>query len=60
MATHEVETAFQISDRIAMMHEGKMAHVGTPEEIRSKPDPEIHEFIDEALARADRKQAQLG
>ncbi len=56
IATHEVETAFEISDRVAFLHQGVFAHVGTPVEMRENPAPEIHEFIDEAMARADAKR----
>lgn len=37
LVTHDRETAFLTSDRIAVMHEGKVAQVGTAEEIYARP-----------------------
>lgn len=59
IATHEVAVAFQISDRIALLHDRHFPHVGTPDEFRASPADEVQEFIREALAVADR-QRQLG
>jgi iron(III) transport system ATP-binding protein len=36
--THDQEEALSISDRIALMHEGRLAQVGTPAEIYDSPD----------------------
>ncbi len=35
--THDQEEALSISDRIAIMHRGRIEQVGTPEEIYSRP-----------------------
>ncbi|MGM0770957.1 MAG: TOBE domain-containing protein [Halobacteriota archaeon] len=35
--THSFEEAFALSDRIAVMHKGKILQVGTPDEVFSKP-----------------------
>lgn len=37
LVTHDRETAFLTSDRIAVMHDGKVAQVGTAEEIYASP-----------------------
>ena len=37
LVTHDRETAFLTSDRIAVMHDGKVAQVGTAEEIYARP-----------------------
>jgi iron(III) transport system ATP-binding protein len=35
--THDQEEAMAISDRIAVMHDGEIQHVGTPQEIYHRP-----------------------
>ena len=37
LVTHDRETAFLTSDRIAVMHDGKVAQIGTAEEIYARP-----------------------
>jgi phospholipid/cholesterol/gamma-HCH transport system ATP-binding protein len=44
--THDMESAYRVSDRIAMLHEGRVRIVGTPEEIRSSQDPIVQGFIE--------------
>ena len=43
--THDMVSSYKIADRIAMLYEGKIIEVGTPEEIRSSPNPVIQQFI---------------
>jgi phospholipid/cholesterol/gamma-HCH transport system ATP-binding protein len=43
--THDMTSAYKISDRIAMLYQGKIQQVGTPEEIRNSKDPVVHQFI---------------
>ncbi len=43
--THDMKSAYQIADRIAMLHEGRMIGVYTPEGIQASPDPIIQQFI---------------
>jgi spermidine/putrescine transport system ATP-binding protein len=35
--THDQEEAFSMSDRVAVMHEGRLAQVGTPDEVYERP-----------------------
>ena len=35
--THDIRSAFQLSDKIALMHKGKCIQVGTPKELLLKP-----------------------
>ena len=44
--THDMDSAYRISDRIAMLHEGRVRTVGTPEEIRASEDPVVKGFIE--------------
>ncbi len=43
--THDMTSAYKIADRIAMLYQGKIQQVGTPEEIRNTKDPVVHQFI---------------
>lgn len=45
VVTHHMESAFRIADRMAMISEGKIVTVGTPEEIKSSPNPIVQQFI---------------
>jgi len=44
--THDMQSAFRISDRIAMLHEGSIRFAGTPDEIRATQDPVVKSFIE--------------
>jgi phospholipid/cholesterol/gamma-HCH transport system ATP-binding protein len=44
--THDMESAYRISDRMAMLHQGRVRVIGTPEEIRSSSDPFVRGFIE--------------
>jgi phospholipid/cholesterol/gamma-HCH transport system ATP-binding protein len=44
--THDMQSAFRISDRIAMLHDGRIRFRGTPEEIRASEDPVVKGFIE--------------
>jgi len=37
LVTHDVEESFRLADRVAVLHEGVVAQVGTPDEIRAAP-----------------------
>jgi phospholipid/cholesterol/gamma-HCH transport system ATP-binding protein len=43
--THDLKSAFKIADRIVMLYEGKVEFDGTPDEIKSTPDPVVQQFI---------------
>ena len=45
VVTHDLDSAFGIGDRIAMIHKGAIYAIGTPEEIRNNPDPIVQQFI---------------
>ena len=44
--THDMESAYRISDRIAMLHEGRLRTIGTVGEIRESADPLLRAFIE--------------
>ncbi|MGE5177010.1 MAG: ABC transporter ATP-binding protein [Hyphomicrobiales bacterium] len=44
--THDMHSAYHIGDRIAMLHEGRIHAMGTPEEIQATTDPVVRQFIE--------------
>ncbi len=44
--THDMRSAYHIGDRIAMLHEGRIHAMGTPEEIQATTDPAVRQFIE--------------
>jgi phospholipid/cholesterol/gamma-HCH transport system ATP-binding protein len=46
VVTHDMKSAFQISDRIAMVHGGRIIYQGTTKDFRSAADPRIADFIE--------------
>jgi phospholipid/cholesterol/gamma-HCH transport system ATP-binding protein len=45
MVSHEIPEIFQIANRVAMLHEGRIHTVGTPAEIQASADPAVRRFI---------------
>lgn len=45
VVTHDLWTAFGISDRVGVMMDGQMITVGTPRDVMADPRPEIRQFI---------------
>lgn len=45
VVTHDRELAEAISDRIALLHEGKLLTVQTPKELRANSDPIVQDFL---------------
>lgn len=43
--THDMTSAYKIADRIAMLYQGRIEEVGTPEEIQTSDNPVIQQFI---------------
>lgn len=43
--THDMKSAYKIADKIAMLYQGEILEVGTPEEIRESANPVIQQFI---------------
>ena len=44
--THDMASAFRISDRIAMLHDGRIRFEGTPGEVKATQDPVVRGFIE--------------
>lgn len=43
--THDMGSVFKIADRVAMLKNGVIYFLGTRDELRNSPDPEIQNFI---------------
>jgi phospholipid/cholesterol/gamma-HCH transport system ATP-binding protein len=46
VVTHEMESAFAIADRLALMHEGRFLIIDTPRQVRQCKDPIVRRFLD--------------
>ena len=49
VVSHEIPEIFDISDRVAMLYQGKIFEVGTPEEIQRSANPVVSQFISGSL-----------
>jgi phospholipid/cholesterol/gamma-HCH transport system ATP-binding protein len=45
VVSHDRDLAFGVADRIAVLHEGRILTVGTPEEVERHSDPLIQKFL---------------
>lgn len=43
--THDMHSAYKISDRIAMLYKGEILEIGTPEQIKNTENPIVRQFI---------------
>jgi len=46
VVTHDMRSAYTVGDRIAMLYEGRIRQVGTPEEIQQTEDPVVRQFVE--------------
>jgi len=51
VVTHNLKAAFAISDRLALIHDGKVAATGVPKSFLDSQDPIVREFIGERMRR---------
>jgi phospholipid/cholesterol/gamma-HCH transport system ATP-binding protein len=52
IVTHDRDLAFAAANRIAMIDEGRILFIGTPQEVQSNADPRIQKFIRAGLLSA--------
>jgi phospholipid/cholesterol/gamma-HCH transport system ATP-binding protein len=48
VVTHDLPLSFAISDRVGLLHEGRIVQLDTPAEIRREPTPAMREFLEGA------------
>jgi phospholipid/cholesterol/gamma-HCH transport system ATP-binding protein len=46
VVTHDMKSVFTISDRVAMVHRGRIICIGTRDEFRASTDPRVSDFIE--------------
>src|ERR1043166_4806539 len=52
VVTHDMKSAFDVADRIAYLHEGRIYFHGTADELRQSSDPLLQDFL---LGRSDQE-----
>jgi len=45
VVSHDRDLAFGVADRIAVINEGRLLTIGTPDEVKRDPDPLVQEFL---------------
>lgn len=55
LVTHDMESVFYTADRIAVLHNGKIAQVGTVEEIKNSTNPVVKAFINGQELKEDER-----
>jgi phospholipid/cholesterol/gamma-HCH transport system ATP-binding protein len=56
VVTHDLRSAYRIADRIAMLYDGRIRFLGTPDEIQASEDPIVRAFV-EGLPDAQQEAA---
>ncbi len=46
VVTHDMVTAFQIADRMALLYDGQLLQVGTPDEIKNSDNGVVRQFVE--------------
>ena len=44
--THDMNSAYFVADRLAMLHGGRIIFTGTPEQTRAATDPVVRQFVE--------------
>jgi phospholipid/cholesterol/gamma-HCH transport system ATP-binding protein len=45
VVTHDMHSAYKVANRIAMIYDGKIIGIGTPDEVKKSQDPYIVQFV---------------
>jgi osmoprotectant transport system ATP-binding protein len=59
MITHDITEALVLSDRIAVMHAGRLVAAGTPAELAGSVDPYVSELYGTPMRQIARLAALL-
>jgi phospholipid/cholesterol/gamma-HCH transport system ATP-binding protein len=64
IVSHDRELAFAIAHRIALLEEGRIIAIGTPEAIKRNPDPRVQLFLNaglvQRLSAPEQRQSPVG
>jgi phospholipid/cholesterol/gamma-HCH transport system ATP-binding protein len=52
VVSHDRDLAFGVADRIAVMQDGQILTIGTPEEVKGSRSPEVQEFLQASFRRS--------
>jgi phospholipid/cholesterol/gamma-HCH transport system ATP-binding protein len=52
VVSHDRDLAFGVADRIAVMEDGRILTIGTPEEVKANRSPEVQEFLQASFRRS--------
>jgi phospholipid/cholesterol/gamma-HCH transport system ATP-binding protein len=55
LVTHDLDTLYEVADRIAVLHDGKVAAIGTLEEVQASADAWIKDYFRGPRGRAARQ-----
>lgn len=50
VVTHDMDSAYRIADRIAMLYQGAIIECGTPDEIKGSSNPYVRQFVEGKLS----------
>ncbi len=53
IVTHNMKSVFTVADRVAFLRQGKIAFLGTPEELKQSQDQSLHDFVEGHSAEQD-------
>jgi phospholipid/cholesterol/gamma-HCH transport system ATP-binding protein len=59
VVTHDLQSAHEIADRVAVMLDGKVLRCGTRDQIWQDPDPRIRDFIERRLPVEDSRGVDI-
>jgi phospholipid/cholesterol/gamma-HCH transport system ATP-binding protein len=51
VVSHDRDLVFGIANRIAMLDEGRIVAIGTPDEIKRNPDPRVQQFLNARIVQ---------
>ena len=46
VVTHDLMSAYKVGDRLAMLYQGRVVFIGTPDEVRETDHPMVRQFIE--------------
>lgn len=46
IVTHDMSSAYKVADRMAMLHDGRIVFVGTPDEVRRTDNAMVRQFVE--------------
>ena len=52
VVSHDRDLAFGVADRVAVINDGKILTIGTPEQVRQSRDPLVQDFLNASFRRA--------